>query len=70
MSETSIEKLNISVGIKVDDRTAYMCVGLLENYLDKNENKTLFVYCDECGNWDLGIVSREIAKKFKAGEKE
>ena len=70
MSKTDIAKLNISVGIRVDDKTAYMCLSLLEAYLDDNEDKTLLIYCDECGNWDLGIVSREIAKKFKAGEQE
>lgn len=70
MNKTDIAKLNISVGIGVDYKTAYMCLSLLEAYLDDNENKTLFIYCDECGNWDLGIVNREIAKKFKAGEQE
>ena len=68
MNKTDIAKLNISVGIGVDDKTAYMCLSLLEVYLDDNEDKTLLIFCDECGNWDLGIVNREIAKKFKAGE--
>ena len=50
MKETNIAKLNVSVGIKVDDKTAYMCLRLLEAYLDDNEDKTLYIYCDECGN--------------------
>ena len=70
MSETNIAKLNISVGLKVDDKTAYMCLRLLEAYLDDNEDKTLLIFCDECGNWDLSILNREIVKKFKAGEQE
>lgn len=70
MIETNIAKLNISVGLKVDDKTAYMCLGLLETYLNDNGNETLHIYCDECGNWDLAIMSREALRKFKAGEQE
>ena len=66
----NIAKLKLSVEIKVDDRTAYMCLRLLEAYLDDNEDKTLYIYCDECGNWDLSILNRELAKNYKAGEKE
>lgn len=44
MNEINIAKLNLSVGIKVDDRTAYMCLRLLEAYLDDNEDKTLYIY--------------------------
>ena len=62
MNEINIAKLNLSVGIKVDDKTAYMCLRLLEAYLDDNENETLYIYCDECGNWDLGFVNRELVK--------
>ena len=70
MKETNIAKLNVSVGITVDYKTAYMCLGLLEAYLNDNEDKTLYIYCDECGNWDLSILNRDFVKKFKAGEKE
>ena len=31
---------------------------------------SLHIYCDECGNWDMDIVSREISKKFKEGEEQ
>ena len=62
MSETNIAKLNISVGLKVDDKTAYMCLSLLEAYLDENEDETLVIYCDECGNWDLGIANRKLVE--------
>ena len=65
----NIAKLKLSVEIKVDDRTAYMCLRLLEAYLDDNEDKTLYIYCDECGNWDLSILSRELVK-LRVGEKE
>ena len=64
MSETNIAKLTVSVGLKVDCKTAYTCLGLLETYLDDNENETLHIYCDECGKWDLDIISRDL----KAGE--
>ena len=67
MNEINIAKLNLSVGIKVDDKTAYMCLRLLETYLDENENETLYIYCDECGNWDLGFVNRELVKS-RVGE--
>lgn len=70
MNETNIAKLNISVGLKVDDKTANMCLRLLETYLDDNEDKTLYIYSDECGNWDLSILNRDFVKKFKAGKKE
>lgn len=70
MSETNIAKLNISVGLKVDDNTAHMCKMLLETYLNDNEDKTLYIYSDECGNWDISILSRDYVKKFKAGKKE
>mgnify|MGYP003470625764 CR=1 FL=1 len=69
MDETNIAKLNISIGLKVDDKTAYMCLRLLETYLDDNEDKTLYIYCDECGNWDLGFVNRELVKS-RVGEQE
>ena len=69
MNEINITKLNLSVGIKVDDKTAYMCLRLLEAYLDDNEDKTLYIYCDECGNWVLGFVNRGLVKS-RAGEKE
>lgn len=69
MKETNIAKLNLSLGIKVDDRTAYMCLRLLEAYLDDNEDKTLYIYCDECGNWDLSFVNRELVK-LRVGEKK
>lgn len=69
MNETNIAKLNISIGLKVDDKTAYMCLRLLEAYLDENENETLCIFCDECGNWDLSIINRN-AVKHKAGEQE
>ena len=69
MNEINITKLNLSVGIKVDDKTAYMCLRLLEAYLDDNENETLYIYCNECGNWDLGFVNRELVKS-RAGEQE
>ena len=62
MRETTIEKLKVSVGLEVDCKTAYTCLGLLEAYLDDNENETLHIYCDECGNWDLGFVNRELVK--------
>ena len=62
MKETNIAKLNVSVGIKVDDKTADMCLRLLEAYLDDNVDKTLYIYCDECGNWDLSILNRELVK--------
>ena len=65
----NIAKLNLSVEIKVDDKTAYMCLRLLEAYLDENENETLCIFCDECGNWDLSIINRN-AVKHKAGEQE
>ncbi len=65
----NIAKLKLSIEIKVDDRTAYMCLRLLEAYLDDNEDKTLYIYCDECGNWDLSIINRN-AVKHKAGEQE
>lgn len=68
MKETNIGKLNVSIGLKVDVSTAYMCLGLLETYLNDNGNETLHIYCDECGNWDLSIMSREALKKLKAGE--
>lgn len=69
MTETNIAKLNISIGLKVDDNTAYMCLRLLEAYLNDNENETLCIYCNECGNWDLGFVNRELVK-CKEGKKE
>ena len=69
MKETNIAKLNVSVGIKVDDKTVYMCLRLLEAYLDDNEDKTLYIYCDECENWDLGIFSRERVKLRTGGQK-
>ena len=69
MSETTIAKLKVSVGLEVDCKTAYTCLGLLEAYLDDNENETLHIYCDECGNWDLGFVNRELVK-LRVGEKE
>ena len=69
MNETNIAKLNISIGLKVDDRTAYMCLRLLEAYLDDNENETLHIYCDEYGNWDLGFVNRELVK-LRVGKQE
>ena len=65
----NIAKLKLSVEIKVDDRTAYMCLRLLEAYLDDNEDKTLYIYCDECGYWDLSILNRELVK-LKAGEQK
>ena len=46
-----------------------MCLRLLETYLDENENETLFIFCDECGNWDLSIINRN-AVKHKTGEQE
>ena len=70
MKETNIAKLNVSVGIKVDDKTAYMCLRLLEAYLDDNEDKTLYIYCDECENWDLGILSREKVKLRQVSRNE
>ena len=39
-----------------------MCLSLLEAYLDDNEDKTLVIYCDECGNWDLGIANRKLVE--------
>ena len=60
MNETTIAKLKVSVGLEVDCKTAYMCLGLLEAYLDDNENETLHIYCDECGRWDLDIISRDL----------
>ena len=69
MNETNIAKLNISIGLKVDDKTAYMCLRLLETYLDENENETLCIFCDECGKWDLSIINRN-AVKHKVGEQE
>lgn len=68
MKETNIGKLNVSIGLKVDSETAYMCLRLLEIYLNDNDNETLHIYCDECGNWDMGIMSRETSNKFKEGE--
>ena len=62
MNEINIAKLKLSIGLKVDDKTAYMCLRLLEAYLNDNENETLYIYCDECGNWDLGFVNRELVK--------
>ena len=60
MKETNIAKLNVSV----------MCLRLLEAYLDDNEDKTLYIYCDECENWDLGILSREKVKLRQANRNE
>ena len=60
MSETTIAKLKVSVGLEVDCKTAYTCLGLLEAYLDDNENETLHIYCDKCGKWDLDIISRDL----------
>ena len=62
MKETNIGKLTLSVGITVDYSTADMCLRLLEIYLNNNEAETLHINCDEYGNWDLDIVSREIDK--------
>ena len=69
MIETNITKLNISIGLKVDDEKAYMCLRLLEKYLNDNEDKTLYIYCDGCKNWDLGFVNRELVK-CKEGKQE
>ena len=69
MNETNIAKLNISIGLKVDNKTAYMCLRLLEAYLDENENETLCIFCDECGSWDLSIMNRN-AMKTKRKEQE
>ena len=69
MNETNIAKLNISIGLKVDDETAYMCLRLLEKYLDDNEDKTLYIYCDECKNWDLRFINRELVK-CREGKRE
>ena len=62
MNETNIAKLNISIGLKINDETAYMCLRLLEKYLNDNEDKALYIYCDECKNWILGFVSRKLVK--------
>ena len=47
-----------------------MCLRLLEAYLDDNEDKTLYIYCDECENWDLGILSREKVKLRQVSKNE
>ena len=70
MKETNIAKLNLSLGIKVDDKTADMCLRLLEAYLNDNEDKTLYIYCDECGNWDLSILNRELVKLRQVSKNE
>ena len=69
MNETNIAKLNISIGLKVDDKTAYMCLRLLEKYLNDNEDKTLYIYCDKCKSWILGFVNRKLVK-CKEGKQE
>ena len=47
-----------------------MCLRLLEAYLDDNEDKTLYIYCDECGNWDLSILNRELVKLRQVSRNE
>ena len=62
MKETTIGKLNVTVGISVDSDTAWTCLRLIEIYLNNSPDETLIINCDECGNWDLDFIQRAIVK--------
>lgn len=63
MKETTIGKLNVSVGISVDSDTAWTCLRLIEIYLNNSPDETLIINCDEYGNWDLDFIARAMIKK-------
>ena len=56
--------ITVNVNLDVSYDTMKVCLGLLEMYLNNNPTETLFIHCDEAGNWDLDIDGRE------AGEQE
>lgn len=70
MTKTNIGELNLTVGLDVSYDTAYICTRLLEMYLNRQPDKTLKVYCDECGNWDLQIENRIAEWNKREGEQE
>ena len=51
--------ITVNVNLDVSYDTVQVCLGLLEMYLNNNPTETLFIHCDEAGNWDLGIYGRE-----------
>ena len=70
MTKTNIGELNLTVGFDVSYDTAYICTRLLEMYLNRQPDKTLKVYCDECGNWDLQIENRIAEWNKREGDQE
>lgn len=64
MNKTKIGELNLTIDFDISYETAYVCARLIEMYLNRHPDETLYTRCDECGNWDL-----QISKVIKVGEK-
>lgn len=58
MSETTVGKLNVSIGITVDYSTVETCLRLLEIYLDSHDSEKLVILSDKPGYWRIDIDDR------------
>ena len=55
--------ITVNVNLDVSYDTMRVCLGLLEMYLNNNPTETLYIHCDEAGNWDLDIYGRETGEQ-------